>query len=192
MTESWKQDLLDLYVERGALATGRFDLVGGGVTDFYIDGRMVTTSSIGLEIIAQQFVKIIESEHLLHSGDTVVAPALSGVPILVSLSLKLGIPYVIDRGRAKQHGMGKRFEGSFRSSDRCLVIDDLVTAGTTLADTVAALRADGRVVNDALIVVDREEGGVDALAANGVRARVLITKTELRAAWEESRCRTKA
>src|SRR6187200_2677060 len=131
MTEGWKRDLLDLYVERGALAAGRFDLVGGGVTDFYIDGRMVTTSSMGLELIAQQFVQTIEAEHLLGSDDTIVAPALSGVPILVTLSLKLGIPYVIDRGRPKQHGMGKRFEGAFRSSNRCLVVDDLITAGTT-------------------------------------------------------------
>jgi orotate phosphoribosyltransferase len=192
MTEGWKQNLLDHYVDRGALAVGHFDLVGGGVTDFYIDGRMVTTSPVALELIAQQFARTIEEEQLLDSHDTIVAPALSGVPILVALSLKLGIPYVIDRGRPKQHGMGKRFEGAFRSSDRCLVIDDLITAGTTLTDTIAALRADGRVVEDALIVVDREEGGVEALAADGVKIRVLITKAELRAVWEESRCRAEA
>lgn len=185
MGDAWKRALLELYVSRGALASGHFDLVGGGTTDFYIDGRMVTTSPAALEIIATRFGEIIEAEGLLDETTTVVAPALSGVPIVVALALKLDVPFVIDRGRAKRHGMGKRFEGAFRSDDRCLLIDDLVTAGTTLSDTIAALREDGRTVEDALVTVDREEGGVEALSAAGVRVRALITQSELRRAWEE-------
>lgn len=185
--EDWKQRLLEMYVQRGALAVGKFALVGGGESDFYIDGRMVTTYPPALRLIAGRFREIAEERGLLGADDTLVAPALSGVPLVVALGLELDVPYVIDRGRAKAHGMGKRFEGGFRGSERCLVVDDLVTAGTTLLDTVAALRELGRTVDAAIVTVDREEGGVERLAEQGVEVHALITQRELREAWERER-----
>lgn len=180
----WKSDLLRYYVSRHAVAVGHFDLVGGGTTDFYIDGRMVTTYPPALAVIAERMSAVIADQDLLGEDTNIVAPVLSGVPIAVALGMKLNRAVVFDRGAPKAHGRGRRFEGAFTDSPNCLMIDDLVTAGTTLRDSVEALRQGGRIVGDAVVTVDRQEGGVEALAAIGVNARVLITQDELRTAWE--------
>jgi len=182
----WKRTLIDLYLSRNALARGTFTLAGGGTSDFYIDGRLVTTHPVGLRAIAHAMAQIISAEHLLPSGGTLVAPVLSGVPIVVALGLELKSPFVIDRGVAKSHGLSKRFEGHFNDSKTCLLIDDLITIGSTATRTIAGLREIGKEVSDAVVLVDREEGAREALQNLQVRLHALLTKSELMAALEES------
>lgn len=176
---SWKLSLIGHYVHRRAMATGRFDLSGGGTTDFYIDGRLVTTYPPALRAIATGMLETIRARDLMPPGSNIVAPALSGVPVAAALSLELDIPFVIDRGAPKNHGMSKRFEGSFNESPQCLVVDDLITVASTVLRTVAGLRDLGKIVSNVLVVVDREEGGREALEAVGVRLHALLTKSEL-------------
>lgn len=73
--------------------------------------------------------------------------------------------------------------GAFTEAPGCLLIDDLITAGSTLQDTISTLRAEGRNVTDAIVTVDRQEGGIEKLAELGVQARALITQDDLRHAW---------
>ena len=104
------------------------------------------------------------------------------MPIVHRAGLELDRDFVIDRGKAKGHGRGRRFEGAFSDGPRCLIIEDLITVGSTLQDTVRTLREDGREVTDALVTVDRQEGGPEALAEIGVTVRSLLTQADLRAA----------
>jgi orotate phosphoribosyltransferase len=177
-----KDQLTAYYIERGAFLTGHFQLTGGGTSDFYIDGRLIATYPPALRLIARMHADLIAEHDLLPDGATLVGPALGAVPIVTALGLELDRPFVIDRGKAKGHGTGKRFEGAFSDSPRCLIVEDLITVGSTLIDTVRALREDGREVTDALVTVDREEGGPEAAAAEGVTVHALLTQAELRAA----------
>src|SRR5438045_908116 len=129
---NWKQELLRVYIERGAVSYGQFSLTGGGKSNFYIDGRLVTTTSKGLNAICRGIVDVLGSEKNLKAEVQLVAPAVSGIAIGAALSLYLDTNFVIDRGRAKEHGTTKRFEGIFEGNRRCIIIDDLITAGTTL------------------------------------------------------------
>jgi orotate phosphoribosyltransferase len=183
MMASWRQPLIERYIERKALLSGEFELRGGSKSDFYIDGRKVTTDHIGLGIISDAMMEISRAQHLLLPDTNLVAPVVSGIPIAVGLALRMGMPYLMDRGQPKQHGMVKRFEGEFTGSASCFVVDDLITAGTTLKQTIIGLRELGKSVTDVLVVVDREEGGREALADLGVILHALLTRTELRAAW---------
>jgi orotate phosphoribosyltransferase len=104
------------------------------------------------------------------------------VPIVTALGMHLDRPFVIDRGKPKGHGTGKRFEGAFEDGTKCLIIEDLITVGSTMADTVRELRDQGREVDTALVTVDRQEGGPEALAEMGVSVHALLTQADLRAA----------
>jgi orotate phosphoribosyltransferase len=177
-----KGELAACYVRRGAFLTGHFELTGGGTSDFYIDGRLIATYPPALRLIARMHAALIAEHDLLPDDGTLVGPALGAVPIVTALGLELDRPFVIDRGKAKGHGTGKRFEGAFCDGARCLIVEDLITVGSTLLDTVRALREQGRDVTDALVTVDRQEGGPEAAAAEGVRVHALLTQADLRAA----------
>jgi orotate phosphoribosyltransferase len=86
---------------------------------------------------------------------------------------------VIVRGEAKSYGTANRIEGAFEPGELLCLIEDVVTSGGALAEAVAALREAGLVVRNAVCVVDREEGGTDALARIGVRLRSLYRAGEL-------------
>lgn len=178
-----KDQLSDYYIRRGAfLMDGPYELTGGGTSDFYIDGRLIATYPPALRLIARMHAALIAEHGLLPDDGTLVGPALGAVPIVTALGLELERPFVIDRGKAKGHGRGRRFEGTFSDGAKCLVIEDLITVGSTLVNTVETLREEGREVTDALVTVDREEGGPEKLADIGVTVRALLTQTDLRAA----------
>ena len=184
---NWKDILMNCYVSRNALAAGEFKLTGGGTSNFYIDGRLVTTHPQGLMAITQAMRELIEQEKLLPPQANLIAPVLSGIPIVTALSLELGIPFLMDRGAPKKHGHSKRFEGVFTSSKQCLIIDDLITVGTTIIQTIDGLREIEKSITDVIVVVDREEGGKEALNERDVRLHSLVTKSELMKLLEKSR-----
>ena len=177
-----KDELAAYYIRRGAFLTGHFELTGGGTSDFYIDGRLIATYPPALRLIAKMHRALIEEHDLLPPDATLVGPALGAVPIATALALELDRPFVIDRGKAKGHGRGRRFEGTFEAGTKCLIVEDLITVGSTLLDTVRTLREEGREVTDALVTVDRQEGGPEAAAAEGVTVHALLTQADLRAA----------
>jgi orotate phosphoribosyltransferase len=90
-----------------------------------------------------------------------------------------GLPFIIVRGETKEYGTGNRIEGPFEAGELVCLVEDVVTSGGALAGAVDALRDVGLEVRNALCVVDREEGGADALARLGVRLRPLYRASEL-------------
>lgn len=88
------------------------------------------------------------------------------------------------RKEAKAHGAGKLVEGPFRSDDRVVVIEDTITTGNSARTAVAAVRAAGAAVIGVLALVDREEGGRESLAAEGLDVVALATASEIVAAME--------
>jgi orotate phosphoribosyltransferase len=90
-----------------------------------------------------------------------------------------GLPFIIVRGETKEYGTANRIEGPFEAGELVCLVEDVVTSGGALAEAVAALRDGGLEVRNAMCVVDREEGGTDALARLGVRLRPLYRASEL-------------
>jgi orotate phosphoribosyltransferase len=90
-----------------------------------------------------------------------------------------GLPFIIVRGETKEYGTEKRIEGLFEPGELVCLVEDVVTSGGALGEAVSALRNEGLLVRNAVCVVDREEGGSDALARLGVRLRSLFRAGEL-------------
>ena len=86
------------------------------------------------------------------------------------------------RKKAKEYGTGKRLEGVFEEGEEVCLVEDVVTSGGALLASLEALREAGLVCRTAVCMVDREEGGVDALARHAVRLRPLFTASEILAA----------
>ena len=169
-------DLGSLIVER-ALLDGDFVLRSGKRSSWYLDKyRFETEPTILRELGASlsDAVQQFEPEAVRLAG-----PALGAVALAASASLTSDLPFIIVRGETKEYGTAKRIEGSFEPGELVCLLEDVVTTGGALVEAVSALRDEGLVVRTAVCVVDREEGGSDALARVGVRLRALFRAEEL-------------
>ena len=117
-------------------------------------------------------------------------PELGAVALAAAASLASGLPFLIVRGEAKEYGTANRLEGAFEAGDRVVLIEDVVTSGGAAADAVRAVRQAALECRTAICVIDREEGGADALARLGVRLHPLFRAAEIvaggairKAAW---------
>jgi orotate phosphoribosyltransferase len=161
---------------RGALVEaayleGDFVLRSGKRSSFYFDKYRFETRPDLLAPIGERIAAIVAE----HEPDAVrlAAPVLGGVVLAASAALVCGLPFLMIRDAAKEYGTANRIEGPFEPGETVCFVEDVVTSGGALLEAVAAAREAGLVVRTAVCVVDREEGGADALARQGVRLRPL-------------------
>jgi orotate phosphoribosyltransferase len=173
-------DELGAKLREHALLEGDFVLRSGRRSSYYLDKYRFETRP---ELLGPLGERLAAAAHE-HEPDAVrlAGPALGAVALAASASLASGLPFVIVRDSAKQYGTANRLEGPFEPGEIVCLIEDVVTSGGALAEAVAALREAGLVVRNAVCVVDREEGGADALARLGVRLRSLYRAGDLVAA----------
>ncbi|XP_041367772.1 uridine 5'-monophosphate synthase-like isoform X2 [Gigantopelta aegis] len=86
---------------------------------------------------------------------------------------------LIRRKEAKDYGTKKLIEGRFEQGEKCLIIEDVVTSGTSVMETVDALKSVGVVVTDAVVLLDREQGGADRLSSQGIKLHSVCTLTKV-------------
>jgi orotate phosphoribosyltransferase len=169
-------ELGELLVEH-ALLEGDFVLRSGKRSPYYLDTYRFETRP---ELLGPLGERIAEASRACEpDADRLAAPAVGAVALAAAASLASGLPFIIVRDEAKGYGTGNRLEGTFAAGDLVLLVEDVVTSGGALAEAVGALRDAGLVVRNAVCVVDREEGGSDALARIGVRLRPLFRAGEL-------------
>jgi orotate phosphoribosyltransferase len=163
-------------VER-ALLEGDFVLRSGRRSTWYLDKYRFETEPELLRALGE---RIADAVRTFEPGTIRLAgPALGAVALAASASMASGLPFIIVRGETKEYGTAKRIEGAFEQGELVCLVEDVVTSGGALAEAVSAVREEGLVVRNAVCVVDREEGGSDALARLGVRLRPLFRAEEL-------------
>ena len=173
--------LLDMLAARSA-RRGSFTLASGRQSSLYIDARLTTMSPDGLATIGPLGLEAIRLAGW--TADAVGGLTLGADPVSYAIahaSALAGTPVraFTVRKEAKTHGTGKVIEGPFSSGDTVVIIEDVITTGGSALKAVAAVRAAGGVVLGVLAVVDREEGGSEAIAASGLRAVALATASQL-------------
>ena len=171
-----RDELGALLVDR-ALLEGAFVLRSGRRSSWYLDKYRFETEPGILRALGDALAEAVtacEPEAVRLAG-----PALGAVALAASAAMASGLPFIIVRGETKEYGTAKRIEGPFESGELVCPLEDVVTSGGALAEAVSAVRDEGLVVRNAVCVVDREEGGSDALARIGVRLRPLFRASEL-------------
>ena len=173
--------LLDLLAQRSA-KRGAFTLASGRQSDLYIDCSLTTMHPEGLSLIGPLGLHAL-GERGWHP-DAVGGLTLGADPVSYAIayaSQLAGIPtraFTV-RKEAKTHGTGKLIEGAYLPGDRVVVIEDVITTGGSALKAVEVLRAAGGTVVGVLAVVDREEGGREALEAAGVEVETLARAAEI-------------
>jgi orotate phosphoribosyltransferase len=170
-------DELGVKLREHALLEGDFVLRSGRRSSYYLDKYRFETLPDLLGPLGDRLAAAVQE----FEPDAVrlAAPAVGAVALAASASLASGLPFLIVRETAKEYGTGNRLEGVYGSGELVCLIEDVVTSGGALTESVAALREAGLEVRNAVCVVDREEGGADALARIGVRLRPLYRAGEL-------------
>lgn len=173
--------LLDLLAARSA-RRGSFTLASGKQSDLYIDCRLTTMHPEGLSLIGPLGLRAL-ADNGWHA-DSVGGLTLGADPVSYAIayaSQLAGTPVraFTVRKEAKSHGTGKVIEGAFVASDRVVVIEDVITTGVSALRAVESVRAAGATVLGVLAVVDREEGGREAIEKAGLKVAALARASEV-------------
>ncbi len=160
-----------------AYLEGDFVLRSGKRSRYYLDKYRFETRPDILRALGVR----IAAEVAAHAPDAtrLAAPELGAVALAAAASLESGLPFLIVRKEAKEYGTGNRLEGPYDEGECVCLVEDVVTSGGALLESVEALRGAGLAVQTAVCVVDREEGGADALARQAVRLRPIFRVGEL-------------
>ncbi len=181
--------LKKLLIER-SVSRGDFVLASGRRSDYYVDCRRTTFHPKGAWLIgrlmeAEIHNALIRPHQPIHA---IGGLTLGADPVALAIAIA---SHEMDRPEhpplraftvrkeAKVHGRGNRIEGSFEPGDRVLVIEDVVTTGSSALSAVTALREAGAVIAGVMALVDRNEGGREAIEAAGLSLNALFRIGEL-------------
>lgn len=161
---------------------GQFTLASGRQSTLYIDARLTTMSPDGLALIGPTALDAIARagwEPDAVGGLTLGADPVSYAIAYASAATPRPIRAFTVRKEAKAHGTGRLIEGPYREGDRVVVVEDVITTGGSALLAIDAIRAAGGTPVGVLAVVDREEGGREAIEAQGLRVESLATAGEI-------------
>ena len=164
-------------IKEHAYLEGDFVLRSGRRSKYYLDKYRFATRPDLLAAIGERLAGAVGEYE--PDASRLAAPALGAVALAAGASLASGLPFVIVREAAKEYGTANRLEGVYEEGELVCLIEDVVTSGGALLEAVEAVREAGLVVRTAVCVVDREEGGADALARQAVRLRPLFRAAEI-------------
>lgn len=176
--EREKAELSRILNKIGAIKFGTFKLTSGRISPYYIDLRIVPSFPDAFQRVCDLYVKLIETELGVDSFDRVAGIPTAGMPFASVIAYRLRKPFVYIRPKVKLHGRERLIEGIIMPGNRVLLVDDLITTGLSLRKAAKAVRAEGGVVSDAVVLLDREEGGKERLKRDNVSLRYLLTARE--------------
>jgi len=176
--EKMKTDLCRILTKIGALKFGAFKLAGGKISPYYIDLRIVPSFPEAYQKVSDFYINLIKQDVGTDSFERVAGVPTAGMAFASVIAYHLKKPFLYSRQQTKAHGRGRRVEGIIMPGDRILLADDLVTSGQSLRKAASAIRAEGGVINDAVVLVDREEGGNENLAKDNINLHYLLKVSE--------------
>ena len=169
----------------GAIQFGKFKLKDGKKTSVYIDLRVIVSYPMVLRQVAGIYHAFID--RLGIEFDLLTAPPMAGLPIATALCLEMNRPLIYPRKTAKSYGSGKGIEGTWSIGQKVLVIDDVVASGQSIVQAIASLKAKGLQVSDAVVFIDREQGGVEMLTQEGYRLFYIMPLSDLLAILRDNK-----
>lgn len=164
---------------------GDFTLSSGKKSEYYVDCRTSTLHPEGLKLIVEEMLPTLREWGAQAAGGLTLGadPLAAGVAFgTASLPEGQRIPGFIVRKEAKAHGRGRQVEGCLEPGMKVAVLEDVITTGESALRAVKAVREAGATVVGVLAIVDREEGGREAIAKEGLKVKALFTASELKVA----------
>jgi uridine monophosphate synthetase len=164
----------------GAVRFGNFKLHSGKQSPIYLDLRLL----VSYPAVLRQAAVAYQEELGKLKFDLLAATPLAGLPLGTAVSLATDIPLIYPRKSVKSYGTGNQIEGHFQVGQTAVVLDDLITSGDSLLEMISSLKSVGLQVRDALVLVDREQGGAQTLAEQGYQLHATLGMRHLLAILE--------
>jgi orotate phosphoribosyltransferase len=178
-------DISKILNKIGALQFGAFKLTSGKMSPYYIDLRIVPSFPDAFHKTCEYSAVFIKEKIGEKKIERVAGIPIAGIPFASMIAYNLKKPFLYIRKGVRLHGRQRRIEGVLSPGDRVLLIDDLITTGLSLRKAVKSITAEGGIVNDAMVLLDREEGGRDRLEKDGVRLHALLKISQVAASLHE-------
>ncbi|MEM1282207.1 MAG: orotate phosphoribosyltransferase [Chlamydiota bacterium] len=158
-----------------AIKFGDFRLKSGIESPFYIDLRLITSYPILLKSITEEMWKKINEIDF----EVICGVPLTAIPMATAISLDQNIPMIMRRKEVKKHGTKKVIEGVYRPGQRCVIVEDLITSGISILETVEPLKQEGLIVKDVVLLIDREQGGRENLEERNINLHAVMTISDI-------------
>ena len=155
--------------------TGTFTLRSGVVSHEYFDKYMFESDPDLLRAVSAACLPLVPA-----GIDALAGLELGGVPLATMISSLGGLPTRFVRKEAKTYGTCRLAEGGELDGQRLCIIEDVVTSGGAILDAAVELRARGAILGPVICVIDRESGGAEKLAAEGLELHPLFLMHELK------------
>lgn len=177
--DDYGEAVLGLATSIGALKFGSFTLSSGGTSSFYFDGRLLTLHPEGCHLVGRAMLQLA----LERGADAIAGPTLGADPIVAAVAVlshinATPVNAAIVRSEAKAHGRGRLIEGPPVRGKKVAVVDDTCTTGRSLLHAIDAVEAEGGEVVGVLCILDRHEGGSDAIRKRGYELTALLEADE--------------
>ena len=186
--ESPLKEQLRALLQEKSVCHGNFTLASGAKSDFYLDARVTTLDPRGACLIGElgwQLVKETASK-LGRRVNAIGGLTLGADPVALSIGMaaqledpSTPLQVFTVRKSAKEHGRLKRIEGNFSAGDSVVVVDDVITTGGSTIQAIDAIEEAGGHIAFVVVLVDREEGGREAIERRGHTVVPIFTRSDL-------------
>lgn len=172
--------LADSLLEAGCVRFGSFTLKSGAQSPIYFDLRLLASHPRLLAEVARAYARLLSGL----TYDRLAALPYAALPIGTAVALQTGQPMIYPRREVKEYGTRAAIEGAFSEKEVVVLLDDLATTGGSKFEAMERLQAAGLIIHDVVVLIDRQGGARQALAAAGVRLHAVFSMTELLDHWE--------
>ncbi len=176
---SLKEQMTNILFKVDAVKFGVFKLSSGKASPYYIDLRVIPSFPDAFHEICESYAQYITNPIGVKNFDRIAAIPIAGIPFASQIAYNLNKPFIYVRKGIHLSGRERRVEGVLASGDKVLLIDDLITTGFSLKESAEAVRAEGGVVSDAVVFLDREEGGRELLEKSNVKLHSVLKISEI-------------
>ena len=161
--------IIEGLIQSKCVKMGEFTLKNGELSKYYFDLKNLVSFPDLLKSIGDEIYKIIKQENF----DIICGVPMGGLPLCTYISVTYNIPMIMVRDEIKSYGTSKIIEGTYNTTDKCLIIEDVITTGGSIDKVVKLLEKEVNVIG-AVVILDRQQGHNCSIPVKS-----LITKTDI-------------
>jgi orotate phosphoribosyltransferase len=173
-----EDDFAEILMRTGSLKFGTFKLASGLLSSYYVDLRLLPSDPEAFRR-AINFYRAVVEPNLVKKIRRLAGIPTAGIAYAAVLAFSISKPFLYVRKETKEHGRERRIEGLLLPGDKVLVLDDVATTGKNVIDAAEAIRGEGGVVEDAVVLLDRQQGAAQNLRKVGVTLHAFATMRQI-------------